>query len=306
MPTIGACIIAKNEEETIAQCLESLKGIDEIIVCDTGSREGDKTVEIAKRYTDKVFSDYKWDDSFAKARNHAKTHSTTTWIVSIDCDEVLHSYPKLREAILLAEQRGAKAIDVKMIASDNGQSFLFPRVFKNIPEAFWNGNIHNHLSILGEKLGDVRITHGYSPAHQYDPDRAFRILKKEVETRPDAIRETFYLGREYFYRNDYENTVLMLGKYVQRSGHLAEKAEAFLIMARSYWKMGMAEDSRDSLLQAIKINANFKEALVFMAILAGKGTGNEMWEANALQWERMAETADNNGVLFVRNKFDFR
>ena len=162
-----------------------------------------------------------------------------------------------------------------MIASDNGQQFLFPRLFKNIPEAYWNGNIHNHLSILGTHLGDVRITHGYSPAHNLDPDRAFRILKKEVETRPDAIREMFYLGREYFYRKDYENTVVLMGKYVQRSNHLAEKAEAFLIMSRSYWNMGMAEDARDAILQAIKINAHFKEALVFMAVLAGKGTGND-------------------------------
>lgn len=306
MVTIGAVIIAKNEEETISQCLESLKGIDEIVVCDTGSREGDKTVEIAKKYTDKVFQDYKWEDSFAKARNHAKTHSTADWIISIDCDETLHSYPKLREAILLAEQRKAKAIDVTMIASDNKQTFLFPRVFKNIPEAFWNGNIHNHLSILGEKLGDVRITHGYSPAHKYDPDRAFRILKKEVETRPDAVRERFYLGREYWYRKDYENAVVILGKYVQDSVHLAEKAEAFLIMARAYWAMSMAEDARDALLQAIKINANFREALVFMAVIAGKGTGNEQWEANASQWEKMAETANNKGVLFVRSVFDFR
>lgn len=302
-PTIAAVIIMKNEEVLLEQCLRSLEGVDELVLCDTGSI--DKTVEIAKKYVKEVHF-YKWDDSFCRARNYAKSKAKSSWILSIDIDETLHSVAKLREAVAIAEQRGAKAIDCTLVASDNGQSFLFPRVFKNIPEAYWNGNIHNHLSILGEKLGDVRITHGYSPAHNYDPDRAFRILKKEVETRPDAVREMFYLAREYYYRKDYDNTVVLMGKYVQRSNHLAEKAEAFLIMARCYWSMGMAEDARDAILQAIKINANFKEAIVFMAVLAGKGTGNDGWERNAAQWEKMAETADNGGVLFVRNKFDFR
>lgn len=304
MTTIGACLIVKNEEEMLPQCLESLKGIDEIFIADTGSQ--DNTVEIAKKYTSHVFTEYKWEDSFCKARNFIKEKATTDWILSIDADEVLHDFGAVREAVALAEQKGLLAVDIIMRASDNGQEFFFPRLFKNDPRVFWVGNIHNHLSVIGEPLGNVKITHGYSPAHKLDPNRAFRILSKEVETRPDAVRETFYLGREYYYRKDYETTVKLMGKYVQRSQHLAEKAEAFLIMARSYWYMHMAEDARDAILQAIKINANFKEAIIFMSILAGKGTGVPQWEANASQWEKMAATANNDGVLFKRNVFDFR
>lgn len=302
--TIGAVLIVKNEEVLLRQCLESLKGIDEIFIADTGSI--DRTIEIAKEFTPNVYTDFKWDDSFCDARNFIKNKATTDWLLSIDADEVLHDFNKVKEAVALAEQRQALAVDCAMIASDNGQTFEYPRLFKNDPRVFWVGNIHNHLSVIGEKLGDVRITHGYSPAHELDPDRAFRILKKEVQTRPDAVRETFYLGREYFYKKDYENCVLHLGRYVQKSRYLAEKAEAFLIMSRAYWNMHMAEDARDAILQALKINANFKEAIIFMCMLAGKGTGNDRWEKNAAQWEKMAETADNSDVLFVRNRFDFR
>ena len=38
-----------------------------------------------------------------------------------------------------------------------------------------------------------------------------------------------------------------------------------------------------------------------MAILAGKGSGNPIWEANAIQWEKMIPTADNRMVLFIRD-----
>lgn len=288
-PKISAVLIVKNEEEVLARCLESVKEADEIIIVDTGSE--DKTIEIAKKYTDKVFGDFTWCDDFSKARNHAKTKATGDWILSIDADEFLHDFSKVREAVNLAEQRQVLAVNCTMVAEDNGQEFNFPRLFKNSPQVWWNGAVHNHLSVLGEDTGNVRITFGYSPAHLKDPDRALRILEKEAK-KPDGIRETFYLGREYWYRGRYEECVLALGKYVQRSTYLAEKAEAFLLMARSYWLMRMGNDARDACAQSLIINPNFKEAILFMSDI--------VWERHSPQWKHMAETADNSEVLFVR------
>lgn len=288
MNTISAVLIAKNEEALLSRCLESVRGLDEIIVCDTGS--ADKTIEVAKRYTDKVFN-FPWNDSFCDARNSAKSHATGDWILSIDADEVLHDVSNVREAVALAEKKGSLAVNCRLIAEDNGQFFMFPRLFKNSPRCWWNGNIHNHLSVLGDQIGDVRITHGYSPAHRLDPDRALRILEKDVKEH-NGPREMFYLGREYFYRQQYDKCVTILGRYVQLSRFLAEKADAFLIMARSYWAMKMADDARDACVQSLIINANFKEAILLMAELS--------WPKNAVQWERMAKTATNEEVLFVR------
>lgn len=294
---ISAVLIMKNEEAMLARCLDSLKGVDEIVLCDTGSK--DKTVEIAKTYTDKVVF-FEWCDNFAKARNYAKSYATGDWIISIDCDEWLHDFSKLREAIELAEAKGALALNVTMVAEDNGQTFAFPRVFKNSPQVWWEGAIHNHISVTGQDIGDVKITHGYSPAHHLDPDRSFRILQKEVKEKENG-REMYYLGREYWYRKDYQNCVQIMGKYVQKSKFLSEKADAFLMMARCYWYMGMGNDARDACAQALIINANFREALLFMAQLSGDGSSNEKWQKNADQWKRMAQSADNNDVLFIRN-----
>ena len=48
MPTISLCMIVKNEEEVLANCLESATEIcDEIIIVDTGSE--DNTKEIARK-----------------------------------------------------------------------------------------------------------------------------------------------------------------------------------------------------------------------------------------------------------------
>jgi len=297
MIKISAVLIVQNEEALLPRCLESVKGLDEIIIVDGGSI--DRTKQIASEYTDKIF-DFPWCDNFAKSRNEAKSHATGDWILSIDADEILHDISKVREAVELAEQRNAIAVNIQLLAEDNGQKTIYPRLFKNVPEVWWEGAIHNHLSVLGEDLGNVKITYGYSPAHTTDPDRAYRILKKEVETRPDAYREMFYLGREQWYRKEYEDCLKTLGKYVQGSRFLSEKAEAFYIMARVYWEMKMGEDGRDACLQALKINPNFREAVLFMATLSGDGKGNEKWQKNADQWKKMAETADNTDVLFIR------
>lgn len=290
-PTISAVLIVKNEEEMLARCLESVKGVDEIIVCDTGSE--DMTVEVAKRFTDKVYTDFIWCDSFEKARNHAKRKATSDWILSIDADEYLHDFSKVKEAVKLAEAQGVLAVDVTLISDDAvHQKHKFPRLFKNDPRVFWNGAIHNHLSVIGTDIGNVEITYGYSPAHHKDPDRALRILTKETEAREDAVRELFYLAREYFYRGKYKEAIEIFKKYTDKSRFLAEKADAFLAIARASWAIGDGEGARHYCLQAIQINPNFKEACDFMSKI--------VWTKHSAQWKRMAETADNSEVLFIR------
>ena len=51
--TIASITITKNEEANIRACLESLKWVDKIIVVDAEST--DRTVELVKAYTSKVF-----------------------------------------------------------------------------------------------------------------------------------------------------------------------------------------------------------------------------------------------------------
>ena len=289
MKKISTVLIVKNEEAMLARCLESVKDSDEIIVVDTGSI--DNTVEIAKKYTDKVYTDFTWCDDFAKARNHAKSKATGDYILSIDADEYCHDFSKVREAVEL----DVDAINVKMIMGgvEPESFFYFSRLFKNKPEVYWVGAIHNCLNVAGTKDSGVEITYEYSPAHALDPDRALRILEKEVKERGnEAPREMYYLGREYWYKQMWQKCTETLGRYVQIAHWDPEKADAFLIMSRAYSTQGLDEDARDACLQAIKINPHFKEALLFMAAIVP--------DEHAEQWKRMGETANNTNILFQR------
>lgn len=300
---IYAALIVKNEEALLARCLDSIKGVDDIYIVDTGSE--DNTVEIAKKYTKNVFTDYKWEKHFAKARNNVLSRipiDDNTWILSIDADEFLHDFSKVREAVEKAVQIGAKVVDVNLLTEHYDKSpqiHQFPRLFKRDKEVWWEGAAHNHITPKADFVSDIQISYGWSPAHAKDPDRTLNILKEDVE-KNGGPRERYYLAREYWYRQKYKECVDHLKIYVTQSKFLAEKADAYLTMARCYWFMGMGNEAREACMNAILINPYFKEALLFMATLAGKGTANRIWEENAQQWEKFAELSDSRYVLFKR------
>lgn len=85
--TIG--LIVKNEEETLDKCLSSLKPLleavpSELIITDTGST--DKTLEIAKKYTDNIIN-FEWCGDFSAARNTGLFAARGEWFMFIDGDE---------------------------------------------------------------------------------------------------------------------------------------------------------------------------------------------------------------------------
>jgi glycosyltransferase involved in cell wall biosynthesis len=90
---LSATIITLNEEENLRACLESLGFVDEIIVCDSGST--DRTLAIARSFTDKIFQD-PWQ-GFARQKNLAQERAGGHWILNIDADERVT--PALREEI---------------------------------------------------------------------------------------------------------------------------------------------------------------------------------------------------------------
>lgn len=99
-PSISLCIIAKNEEQYLAQCLDSVKElVSEIILVDTGSQ--DRTLEIAKQYGAGIFFEA-WQDDFSTPRNISLRHATGSWILVLDADEAidLSDHNRIRELTL--------------------------------------------------------------------------------------------------------------------------------------------------------------------------------------------------------------
>lgn len=84
MMKISVVISAYNEEKMIQGCLESVSWADEIVVVDNSST--DDTAKIAKKYTDKLFSQPN-NLMLNVNKNYGFSKATNDWILSIDADE---------------------------------------------------------------------------------------------------------------------------------------------------------------------------------------------------------------------------
>lgn len=86
MNNISTVVLTKNEEKNIERCLKSVAALPgEIIVVD--SLSDDRTVDIARTYTDKVFSN-PWP-GFSAQRTFALTKTSCDWVLWLDADEEL-------------------------------------------------------------------------------------------------------------------------------------------------------------------------------------------------------------------------
>ncbi len=108
--TLAVVLMTKNEERRLAHCLDQVKGwADEIVVIDDES--ADRTPEIARAYTPKVFTQ-RSQDNHDRQWNLGIEKAQAEWILHIDADEIVT--PALKSAIdrALSETNGANAYDL--------------------------------------------------------------------------------------------------------------------------------------------------------------------------------------------------
>src|SRR3989338_1713402 len=91
---VSFVILAKNEQHRIQECLGSIYGwADEIIIVDDEST--DKTIEIAKQFTDKIFT--RKMELEGKHRNFGASKTKNDYVMMMDSDERMT--PELKKEI---------------------------------------------------------------------------------------------------------------------------------------------------------------------------------------------------------------
>ncbi|MCM3493469.1 glycosyltransferase [Paenibacillus lactis] len=210
--TISLCMIVKNEERCIERCLTSVKDIvDEIIIVDTGSN--DNTIEIAKKFTDQIFS-IEWNGDFAEARNHALKYATGDYILSLDADEWLDqdSQTKARNIQLNEDYYYVRIRNIIRRGVQESHSYI--RLFRNIGLEY-TGKIHEQIEYwnfpeLKSGEADFYINHdGYKEevvASQNKSQRNLAIILKEIEEKPSAFGY-FNLGTQYKLMGELEKAI---------------------------------------------------------------------------------------------------
>jgi glycosyltransferase involved in cell wall biosynthesis len=204
---ISLCMIMKNEERFLEQCLSSIVGcVDEICIVDTGST--DRSLEIAEKYGARL-SFIEWPNDFGKARNASLEMAKYRWILSLDADEELA--PECREALKLVRSAPARdtAVSIRIhnqidgTSGDNIYTHYLPRLFPNSERIRYAGAVHerlefDHVQAVNMVDSPIHITH-----HGYRIDiiegrekskRNIPLVRREAAENPEDMFCLFNLA----------------------------------------------------------------------------------------------------------------
>lgn len=258
---VSVCIIAKNEEKHIGECLKRIKPYGfEIVVADTGST--DATKEIAGKYADKLL-DFEWSDDFSAARNFCAGNASNNWILSLDCDEyinhadvdkmriMMQKFPRyvgtLRLKNLVLKENGEKGYgtdDVARFYNRNFYCYDFP-----IHEQICPRDEAKRQEEIACFLLPMEVIHyGYAlPKEEMKKkqERNLELLYHNLEEKPDDLYTLFQIGQSEFILGNYDRAIA----YYERAVAQNPTTEIFYVqilitsLAKAYVKVGREADA---------------------------------------------------------------
>ncbi|MEW4282283.1 glycosyltransferase family 2 protein [Priestia koreensis] len=258
MVSISLCMIVKNEEALLARCLDTVKDIvDEINIVDTGST--DRTVEIAKEYTDRIFF-FEWIGNFGAARNESFKYATCDYILFLDADDVLleDDQRKLKE---LKETLDPSVDSVSMYYDAGTDEFgnvtlryRRNRLIKRSRNFVWKGDAHQYLEVYGNVINaDISVTH---KKEKHSVGRTLGIYQKKIDRGDEfSPRDHFYYGNELRENGHYEKAIESYDKNINMGeGWIEDKVYACINKADCYRFLGDTDNELKSLFQTLQFS----------------------------------------------------
>ncbi|HCC07626.1 MAG TPA: glycosyl transferase [Clostridiales bacterium] len=217
MATISLCMIVKNEEEYIANCLNSVKDlVDEIIIVDTGST--DNTEEIVSEYTNNIYF-FDFTDDFSSARNYSFDKASKEYIFWLDADDVLQEEDRVKFKELknrLDNEVGIVAMKYNYIFDDEDNvifSFYKERLIRRELKPLWVDPVHEYIIVDADIYKtDITITHTRKNTQD---ERNLKIYKKFLyEGNELSQRGMMHYGMELLNNNLIQEAIFQLGKFL--------------------------------------------------------------------------------------------
>ena len=171
MNKISVTVITKDEEKNICDCLRSVNWADEIIVVDSEST--DRTVELAKQFTDKIFI-RKWE-GYVPQKKYALSLASNEWVLSLDADERVTS--ELKDEIIKLSPGEFSGFKIrrknfllkKEITSCGWEKDYQLRLMRKDKSSFSDRLVHEKFIVDGqvEKLKNPMIHYTFTSFSEY-------------------------------------------------------------------------------------------------------------------------------------------
>ena len=287
---ISLCMIVRNEERTLKECLESVKPfVREMRILDTGST--DRTVEIAES-CGAIVDSMVWPDSFAEARTRSMKGAKGKWIIWVDADDTLPF--QCGETILSAVASAPEdiigfVVPVKFVEErGNGTVVDHVKVFRNLPGLEWEGRIHEQIlgALRRAKPNgaiarlDAWVLHsGYDTSESGQEKKRHRdstLLRLDLEDRPGHPFVLFNLGMTAHYNGEHAEAVDWLRKSILASGeNESHLRKAFALLVGSLKSLALVDDARIECERGLAMIPNDPELLFLLAGLNANAGSHE-------------------------------
>lgn len=251
--TLGLSMIVKNESEMLSRVLDGIIGVvDEIVIVDTGST--DNTMEIAQRYTDKVYS-FDWVNDFSAARNFALSKLTTDYWIWLDADDIVPQDTATAIRRLMNKKPSADIIMLPYVAAvdENGKptfSYYRERIVRRTPRYYWQGAVHEAVELNGTvDTLNKPIIHA-KPTDRVNGTRNLDIYEGLIADRRELTpRERYYYARELFYNGRTSDAAREFSRFIyDDGGFAANKADACLLLCDCFRTLGDAQSAMQAAL----------------------------------------------------------
>lgn len=246
---ISLCMIVKNEESNLEECLLSFRPIaDEIVIVDTGSE--DRTRAIAERFTRKVISS-PWREDFSYSRNISIDHADGPWCLWADADDRLpeSEIQKINELKTRTPDRALSFRITIPLLGALSSCFTQIRMFPSDKKLCFEKPIHEEIT-TSLKRNHYEISHEDIEIHHigYADER----LKKEK-----ALRNLKLL---YDHLDDYEDDPVYLSQIADAHAVLDQPETALEYYEKAFFHPACQRDATQLYgLLPVRISAIYKE-----------------------------------------------
>lgn len=291
MIKLSICMMVKDEEENIRRCLDSLSPLmksipSELIIVDTGSK--DQTVEIAKKYTDKIYY-HQWNNNFSEMRNISIGYAKGEWIFIIDADEEVSQTKGICSFINKKKKSNITAGAVKLInVKQNDKNkfatvLLSPRLFLNNGKFKYEGIVHNIPVVEGfsEEINSTIYHYGYNSNDPELMEKKFKrtssLLIQELVKNPNNIYYRYQLSVTYHMHHDVAKALIeakIAYDLIQKSDEDMRKyAYVYLQLEKCYLMNEYYEETIKIADETLALEPEYFDAYFFKAhalLLLGK------------------------------------
>lgn len=295
--------ICKNEEHFVDRWMKAVSEADLVIVLDTGST--DRTVDELRARGAIVYEQTVTPWRFDTARNMAMDYipDDIDICVSNDLDEVFE--PGWRELLEAAWKPDTARVRYWFAWSHGGngeilKKFTMEKIHRR--HGFrWVHPVHEVLEYQGDGPDHSVFAGQIVLHHRPDPDKSrsqyLPLLELSAAENPEDDRTAFWLGREYIFRNRYDDGIRTLCSYLKMPSAVwdEERCAAMRFIARAYQSKSNNSEARRWLYRAIAECGHTREPWVDMA---KHGYLNQNWPLVLWAVEKgLAITAKTNSYL---------